>query len=587
MGAPGFRLEGRQGLASAEEQASGAGVPAHEVRAALAKVLASERFAGADSLGRFLAYAVEEQLAGRGDRLKAYGIATDVFERGDDFDPTTDSIVRVQASRLRTALDLYYGDEGRDDPVRIQLPKGGYRPVFERRAVRPGETPPGAGTAPTRWLAAALGLAAVLVVALGWAGWTWWADGRGSEPPPSVAMRIETAATPGDERAARALQDYALQLESFLSRNAAINIVPSIDTGLDVAPPPNRTVYSARLSGQYVGSGFQLVIRLVQDPTSRLMWARTYALGDDGGAGEAASEALTSAARDLQVQAITAYKLELARYDPTALDVEDLFLLATWVPGQAFSTLAWEQERVRLARLAIMRDPDHGPAHSVLADKLIYLASVDPPSNQPELVAEASAAAERALDRAPDDANVLFNVAIHRWHAGEIELATDAMRRAAELNASHPLAPILARVFPYTCRPAPDEILHEVDAFDRALGADNPVRWVTLTWRGILHMNRGEYEEGLRAERRAYLIFHTPDSVMRRAALANAVGNLGEARRVIEAERDNWPNLDPAFFAMTTIPRRCGASSRVVRPFEDLAVAMSAIDHERTRAPAN
>ena len=80
---------------------------------------------------RFLSHVVNETLAGRSDALKGYALGIDVFDKPDDFDPTLDTIVRVQANKLRSRLDLYYGQEGRGDPVRILIPKGSYAPVFE------------------------------------------------------------------------------------------------------------------------------------------------------------------------------------------------------------------------------------------------------------------------------------------------------------------------------------------------------------------------------------------------------------------------------------------------------------------------
>jgi adenylate cyclase len=79
---------------------------------------------------KFLAYIVEQTLAGRGDHIKAYTIATVVFDRGDDFDPSADPIVRVEAGRLRRTLDHYYLTAGKNNPLRIEIPKGGYQPEF-------------------------------------------------------------------------------------------------------------------------------------------------------------------------------------------------------------------------------------------------------------------------------------------------------------------------------------------------------------------------------------------------------------------------------------------------------------------------
>ena len=80
---------------------------------------------------RFLSYVVEETLAGRGDRLKGYSVGAEVFDRRADFDPAIDPIVRIEATRLRDKLREYYGTEGRNDPVRIELPKGSYAPLIE------------------------------------------------------------------------------------------------------------------------------------------------------------------------------------------------------------------------------------------------------------------------------------------------------------------------------------------------------------------------------------------------------------------------------------------------------------------------
>lgn len=79
---------------------------------------------------RFLAFVVNETLEGRGDRIKAYAIGVDVFGRGEDFDPTVDPIVRIEATRIRTALAAYYLGPGSGDAIRITIPAGSYIPSF-------------------------------------------------------------------------------------------------------------------------------------------------------------------------------------------------------------------------------------------------------------------------------------------------------------------------------------------------------------------------------------------------------------------------------------------------------------------------
>jgi adenylate cyclase len=110
-----------------------ASIPAADVQAQLERVLASKGFTGAGRLSRMLRYLVERTLAGEGGELKEYAVGVDVFDRGENFDPRIDSIVRVEAGRLRSKIDEYYNAEGAQDGVLISLPRGGYVPQFERR----------------------------------------------------------------------------------------------------------------------------------------------------------------------------------------------------------------------------------------------------------------------------------------------------------------------------------------------------------------------------------------------------------------------------------------------------------------------
>ena len=80
-----------------------------------------------------LNYVVKQYLEGRGKLIKGYAIATDVFGRDEDFDPDQNSLVRIHAGRLRRHLKLYYLDEGNNDPILIQIPKGGYTPLITKK----------------------------------------------------------------------------------------------------------------------------------------------------------------------------------------------------------------------------------------------------------------------------------------------------------------------------------------------------------------------------------------------------------------------------------------------------------------------
>jgi tetratricopeptide (TPR) repeat protein len=117
------------------------GVPAAEIRSQLDLILRSRAFIQSHRIRRFLQFVVEESLLGQPHRLKEYLIGLEVFDRREAFDPRVDSIVRVEARRLRYKLDEYYRSEGREDGIKIVLRKGSYVPIFEYRTAGNGIGP--------------------------------------------------------------------------------------------------------------------------------------------------------------------------------------------------------------------------------------------------------------------------------------------------------------------------------------------------------------------------------------------------------------------------------------------------------------
>ncbi len=132
-------------------------------------VLADRRFASAERNARFLRYVVEAVLDGRAHQVKETVIATEVYGRATGYDPKADSIVRVEASRLRQKLRGFYENEGRHCAIRIHLPSGGYVPSFERAAPAPEvqTVAPGLEIPPSRaWAALACLAAGILAFGL-------------------------------------------------------------------------------------------------------------------------------------------------------------------------------------------------------------------------------------------------------------------------------------------------------------------------------------------------------------------------------------------------------------------------------------
>ncbi len=196
-----------------------------QVRGELDRILASRVFAGSTRLRRFLRFVVERTLAGDGERLKEYVLGVEVFDRSTDYDPRMDSIVRVEAARVRIKLDEYYGGEGAADTVLIRIHKGRYAPTFTERAASGAAGVLHAEVArhasQRSWKIAVLALGAVLLVAAG-AAWRF-------------------ASTPADPR-------------------IAIAVLPFAPYGADAADQTFATRLTERVTAEFVRrSGFVVV----------------------------------------------------------------------------------------------------------------------------------------------------------------------------------------------------------------------------------------------------------------------------------------------------------------------------------------
>jgi len=107
------------------------------IRVQLERILKNSEFRASDKQRKFLSFIVDETLEDRASQLKGYTIAVDVYGRTERFDPQVDPIVRVEAGRLRRALEHYYLTAGKNDSVHIKIPKGGYIPTFHMVQIPP------------------------------------------------------------------------------------------------------------------------------------------------------------------------------------------------------------------------------------------------------------------------------------------------------------------------------------------------------------------------------------------------------------------------------------------------------------------
>jgi len=129
-------LAGLKGAPSCGKASSGmlsSSIDPSEVLAELRRILSARMFQGASRLQEFLHFVVVETVAGRGHQLKEHTIGVAVYRRSLDYDPKLDSIVRVEALKLRKKIDGFYEHDGGRAEIRISLSKGTYAPSFSRQ----------------------------------------------------------------------------------------------------------------------------------------------------------------------------------------------------------------------------------------------------------------------------------------------------------------------------------------------------------------------------------------------------------------------------------------------------------------------
>ncbi|MEZ5878946.1 MAG: hypothetical protein R3D43_15025 [Tepidamorphaceae bacterium] len=558
---------------------------------------AAERVISSGSIGErsrlrdLLRYVVREEMEGRSDRLKAYAIGIDVFGRPADFNPGNDSIVRVEMARLRQALDIYYAGEGINDPVRITFSKGSYRPNFETAAGTPvfasgplrlrarPELPGG-------WLG--FFFLGVVTAAAIFTGLWFSADRRGGDATENIrqaANRIPVLITPFISVPPKAQSAYVAeilsdQIVSALARSRALSVFSrEPDTPAQSSDPASgmaesRVDYIVRGKLQIQEEWSRVFVELVSTETGNVVWAQTYRRG--GNFAFVQDELVTTIAAELRPSIYNAAKKARAQDDPETANAWQLYLQAIWNPGETVNSLAWEKERIALAKRAIELDPTFGQAHAVLAEKLGNLIAMDSTSDTGALRTEAEKHARRAIELAPNDADAVFNVALYYWHVGKAEEAVRAIQRTYDLDPNHILARMMMRFKDTVCSSPPEAVVENVIAFDKSLSPDNPVRWVSLYIVAMLELNLGNLEDALMHSRRSLQILARPRVIYQLAAILNGLNRSAEAFALIDTQHATWPGLDPRYYASQVISQQCGGRARtpfVMKLYDDLADA--------------
>jgi TolB-like protein len=248
------------------------------IEAQLQRILEAPSFRRSAAVSALLRCMVSKALAGEDEDLKEYALGLNVFERGKDFDPRIDPIVRVQARNLRSKLDEYYLSGGAEDLIRIEIPKGSYVPIF-----RPNEPPPAASpegpepgepetfsearrTQSNSRLWAGVLLVVVLAAVVGAffgfrAGERTGADQARNTFPLTIASFESSTNGPETPLLASAVErEFARALE----KNRAIALLPA------------GTVNSFRLGGMVACYGDHVIVKAQLYRGKRRIWSGTY-----------------------------------------------------------------------------------------------------------------------------------------------------------------------------------------------------------------------------------------------------------------------------------------------------------------------
>jgi adenylate cyclase len=446
-----------------------------EIMQQLERILASGAFVGSGRTRRFLRYVVEETLAGRGHRIKAYSVAVAAFERDDSFDPQSDPIVRIEAARLRRSLERYYLIAGAADSVQIEIPKGGYVPIFSRgdphapdklAGVRepanaldqldespPASAPPHRLVRLREWIFV---LTAVLALVI--AGAMVLTDQnfrdepvdgvRPALPRPSVAV-LEFDISDGEQQITRLATGITNEVVRELSRYPSVFVVgPQALQRFGAAPDVTLIGRDAGvdfvLSGEILVSGeeFQVSVNLSDTRTGGIIWAETYE-------------------RAFAIDRLFDLEIEIARAIVRQIgQPQGAIAIFDWKRTRGMAPENWEaydcvvqadEMHRRIAPPEEMREvlscletvtaeePGYADAWALLAlieiDAVRFEPLVRLPTGGPE---RAFAAAARAVDLAPDSGRAHLAVMSALAFQGKIEAALAAGQVAVRLSPHDP-----------------------------------------------------------------------------------------------------------------------------------------------------
>ncbi|MFG1378409.1 hypothetical protein [Xanthobacter autotrophicus] len=437
------------------------------VRAALERVLAAPDFVASPRLAAFLRFVVEATLEGRADEIKGYTIAVEALGRPPSFDPQSDPIVRVEATRLRRALERYYTTVGAEDPLVIDIPKGGYVPLFRPRTeaeagpapARPEPQSPPAAPVPDVplptpvWRRTGVRLAAAAAAVVLVAGLALLAvqiNPLTSDRGAALADRIRLpvvevlpfeAAGPGAPAAAelRAIEE---QMRDAFARFDFVEVkaagATSDETGVPeiCSGPQSRSVFALKGLAEGRADGtFSLITRVTDRCDGSIIWSAAL---DGLAQGPALADSERRAVRDVATAIMESYGVIPVRARAQAL---------AKAPDSGFGCIAAAVAYVRgdpqgqrgngtacLTQLT-RRERDFALGYAMRATAQLYTTlHDDTPNPTVEEMEEFLDAAERAAELAPASAYAARTLALVQLFAGEPDDAIATAEKALKLN---------------------------------------------------------------------------------------------------------------------------------------------------------
>ncbi len=512
-----------------------------EIRRALARVVASAGFVRNERLSQFLRFLVERHLEGREAELKESVLAVEVFGRKAGYDPKQDAVVRTEAIRLRTRLEKYYQGEGSNDPIVIDLPKGGYRPVFrERGLVAEQPVAPVAATAtPNRSSRAPWIALAVAVVAAAAAGSAWW--WRQATP-----RMITIAVLPLENHSKDADTDYfADGLTDEIIRNLSVTEGLTVRSrtssfALNEKGRLNIAESGRQLDAEYLvegsvllaGDQVRVTAALVVARDGSQVWSDRYdrKVTDIFAIQDEISQGIANTLR-LRFNARRRYEANLEAYD--------FYLRGRQImAGFPSRTRPVASPAIEYFQRAVDKDPNYAIAYAGMADAFIAIERNMGAANPINAWPRAKDAANRAIERDPSLSEAHSALASIRAREYAWQDAERGFRQAIELNPNNALARLELATRVLLVQERFDDALKEIR---RALELDPLSPYVTTEAGEALVLAR-RYAEAAEHFRKAIAL--DPSRNRPYNHMVRALYLQGKIAEAIEA-RDQSANVGP------------------------------------------